>query len=426
MVLLPGEMNSLYNGRVQEGEGKMHHMTRTLQCSVVSLLAVTLALEFCAPARAAVLTPQEPGDVGKSQAELNGYSEARWAELMDNTLNYEEIPDLVHNFNPAITSAWSNLNDSIDLMDTIVDNLKSRQREMADLKQDAQASKDYGNYGYFYMQEMILQKASNTLADSTDKLRRPVTASNRPLRVAERQAASGAKQLMIAYNALLRQRAIVAESVQMYEKLFQDTQLMQVQGLATATDVLKVQSSLLSSQSTLATIDTNLIQLKENLILLCGWKAGADPVIGETPAADLSRINAMDPEADLTRAIANNGSIIDFHHEKHYHSSTAMEARDATEAEMYQNLLTNLKQQYQTILADKAAYEGAVSGLQAAEMTKNAADVQYRLGMLSAANYLGALTQYQQARTQMDTADSTLFQAMETYDWMLAGNASVE
>ena len=103
-----------------------------------------------------------------------------------------------------------------------------------------------------------------------------------------------------------------------------------------------------------------------------------------------------------------------------------MEARDATEAEMYQNLLTNLKQQYQTILADKAAYEGAVSGLQAAEMTKNAADVQYRLGMLSAANYLGALTQYQQARTQMDTADSTLFQAMETYDWMLAGNASVE
>ena len=404
----------------------MHGLTRTLQCSVISLLAVTMALGCCAPARAAVLTPQEPGDVGKSQAELNGYSEARWAELMDNTLNYEEINELVHNFNPAITSAWSNLNDSIDLMDTIVDNLKSRQREMADLKQDAQASKDYGNYGYFYMQEMILQKASNTLADSTDKLRRPVTASNRPLRVAERQAASGAKQLMIAYNALLRQRAIVAESVQMYEKLFQDTQLMQVQGLATATDVLKVQSSLLSSQSTLATIDTNLIQLKENLILLCGWKAGADPVIGETPAADLSRIDAMDPDADLTKAIANNVSIIDFHHEKHDHSSTAMEARDATEAEMYQNLLTNLKQQYQTILADKAAYEGAVSGLQAAEMTKNAADVQYRLGMLSAANYLGALTQYQQARTQMDTADSTLFQAMETYDWMLAGNASVE
>ena len=144
----------------------MHHLTRTLQCSVISLLAVTMALEFCAPARAAVLSAQEPGDVGKSQAELNGYSEARWAELMDNTLNYEEINELVHNFNPALTSAWANLNDNIALMDTIVDNLKSRQREMADQKQDAQASKDYGNYGYFYMQEMILQKASNTLADS--------------------------------------------------------------------------------------------------------------------------------------------------------------------------------------------------------------------------------------------------------------------
>ena len=404
----------------------MHGLTRTLQCSVISLLAVTMALGCCAPARAAVLTPQEPGDVGKSQAELNGYSEARWAELMDNTLNYEEIPDLVHNFNPAIVSAWNNLNDSIDLMETIVDSLKSRERDMSDLKESARASQSQGNYGNYTMQEMILQASYKSISNSVDLMRRPVTATNRPLRQAERLVSNGAKQLMIAYSGLRKQRAIVAESVQMYEKLFQDTQLMQAQGLATATDVLKVQSSLLSAQSGLATIDTNLMQMKENLILLCGWKAGSDPVIGEIPVADLSRISAMNPDADLTKAIANNVSIIDFHHEKHDHSSTAMEARDATEAEMYQNLLTNLKQQYQTILADKAAYEGAVSGLQAAEMTKNAADVQYQLGMLSAANYLGALTQYQQARTQMDTADSTLFQAMETYDWMLAGNASVE
>ena len=59
-------------------------------------------------------------------------------------------------------------------------------------------------------------------------------------------------------------------------------------------------------------------------------------------------------------------------------------------------------------------------------MTKNAADMQYQLGMLSTAQYLGALTQYQSARTTMLTAESTFFQAMETYDWMLNGVSSVE
>ncbi len=404
----------------------MVKMTRTLRCAAVSMLAVVLALQVCTSARAAVTSAQEPGDVGKSQAELNGYSEERWAELMDNTLNYEEIDDLVHNFNPTLTSAWSNLTDNINLMDVIVDNLKSRQRDMKTLKENALTDMDYENYGNYYMQEYYLRLSSNALSKSVDLMRRPVTSSNLALRQADHQVAVGAKQLMIAYNALLKQRAILAESVQMYEKLFLDTQLIQAQGLATATDVLKVQSSLLSAQSNMATIDANLVQLKENLALLCGWKAGSDPVIGETPAADLSRIDAMNPEADLTKAIANNASIISFRHEQHYHSSSSMDARNTSEEEMNQNLLTNLKEQYQTILADKAAYEGAVSGLQAAEMTKNAADLQYQMGMLSTANYLGALTQYQQARTQMDTADSTLFQAMETYDWMLEGNASVE
>ena len=48
------------------------------------------------------------------------------------------------------------------------------------------------------------------------------------------------------------------------------------------------------------------------------------------------------------------------------------------------------------------------------------------MGMLSTAQYLGALTQYQSAKTAMVTASSTFFQAMETYDWMLNGISSVE
>ena len=64
--------------------------------------------------------------------------------------------------------------------------------------------------------------------------------------------------------------------------------------------------------------------------------------------------------------------------------------------------------------------------MSAAEITKKAADMQYELGMLSVANYLGAVTQYEAARTTLLTADANLFQAEENYDWAVAGTASVE
>ena len=102
-------------------------------------LSLIAALSVCAvsPAMAYVTAPRTPEERGMSLAELNGFTEQRWQQLMDNRLEYEEIGDLVHTFNPAIVSAWSNLTDNTQLMDTIVDNLHAGQRDMERLKSNA-------------------------------------------------------------------------------------------------------------------------------------------------------------------------------------------------------------------------------------------------------------------------------------------------
>ena len=87
-------------------------------------LTAALGLSAASPAMAYVTAPRTPEERGKTLAELNGFTEQRWQQLMDNRLEYEEIGDLVHTFNPAIVSAWSNLTDNTQLMDTIVDNLQ--------------------------------------------------------------------------------------------------------------------------------------------------------------------------------------------------------------------------------------------------------------------------------------------------------------
>ena len=389
-------------------------------------LTAALGLSAASPAMAYVTAPRTPEERGKTLAELNGFTEQRWQQLMDNRLEYEEIGDLVHTFNPAIVSAWSNLTDNTKLMDKIVDELDAGQRDMERLKSNARSDGDYEAYGNYAMQEAILKASSKALYNSAEKMKRPVTAQNRPLRAAERQVTSGVQQLMIACGSLMEQRAIVAESAAMYEKLLADANARLAVGMATAADVQSAQTSFLQAQSQLSAIDASAWQLKKNLILLCGWSADADPEIGPVPEPDPARIDGMDPDADLTKAIAHSQDIINFRHEDHSLSTYSKNVRHETEETMNQNLLVNLRTQYQKVLSARESWIAAQSGLQAAELTKNAADLQYQMGMLTTAQYLGALTQYQSAKTAMVTASSTFFQAMETYDWMLNGISSVE
>ena len=389
-------------------------------------ITAVLVLSAASPAMAYVTAPRTPEEQGKSLAELNGFTEQRWQQLMDDRLEYEEIGDLVHTFNPAIVSAWSNLTDNTRLMDTIVDNLHAGQRDMERLKSNAKTDGDFEGYANYYMQEMILKSVAKSMHDSAERMKRPVTAQNRPLRAAERQVTAGVQQLMIACGSLAEQRAIVAESAAMYEKLLADANARLAVGMATAADVQSAQTSYLQAQSQLSAIDASAWQLKKNLILLCGWSADADPEIGPVPEPDPARIEGMDPDADLVKTIAHSQDIINFRHEDHSLSTYSKNVRHETEETMNQNLLVNLRTQYQKVLSAREAWDAARSGLQAAEITKNAADLQYQLGMLSTAQYLGALTQYQSAKTAMLTASSTFFQALETYDWMLNGVSSVE
>ena len=360
-----------------------------------------------------------------SLAELNGYSEERWAALLDNTLNYDEIDDLIHSFNPVVVSAWSNLNDNLKLIASIRDNIKSREREMKN-EEDEARRENRGDASIYAMQSAILNSSAHSMNETVEKMSRAETSTNRPLRQAERQVAGGAKQLMIAYDGLREQIGILRESEAMYQKLLADAEARLAVGMATPADVQQARVTLLSTQSQLGSLETTAESLRKNLILLCGWKEDAQPEISRVPDADVTRIDRMDPETDLKQAIAKNASIIAFHHERHDKSTESMRVRDLTEGQMYDNLLVNLRTQKEKAIADRAALEGAKAGMQAAEMTKNAADLQYQMGMISTAQYLGAVTQYAQARTALLTADSTLFLDLEQYDWMLSGTASVE
>ena len=57
-----------------------------------------------------------PGAAFESEAQKHGYDGETWQRLMDDTLEYEEIQNLVHTFHPEISRAWENYGESVSLL----------------------------------------------------------------------------------------------------------------------------------------------------------------------------------------------------------------------------------------------------------------------------------------------------------------------
>jgi len=388
------------------------------------IAALSFGMAFCS--FAAANSVSEPADTGKSAAELNGYTEERWRQLNDNTLEYGELQDLVHTFNPTVSEAWKSFDSSVSDMSTMIENLQGRKREISDLEKSAKDSGDYSSYANYAMQNIILKKTVSALSDARDLLARPVTQTNRPLRQAEAQVTFGAKNLMIAYQSMEDQRQILSGLVSMDQTLYDNANSHLSAGTGTETDVLSAKANLLSDQVKLSQLTSAQEKIKKQLILMCGWKEDADPVIGEVPASDLSRMENMNPQKDITAAIGNNYTLISFRSADHTKSTASYGARTLSENEMEQNLLNNLTADYNGILSDKTGLEASEAGMAAAQITKNAADKQYELGLITTAQYRGLITSFTGAQSALKTADRTLFQAMETYDAAVAGICSTE
>ena len=80
---------------------------------------------------------------------------------------------------------------------------------------------------------------------------------------------------------------------------------------------------------------------------------------------------------------------------------------------------------YQDVQDKKAAYEAAKTGLEAAELNRAASERQYQLGLMSQVQYVGTQISFYQKKGEKESANLSLLQAMENYDWGVLGFAAV-
>ena len=391
------------------------------QCAIAAVTACMLAVT-AVPAFA--YSPTGPG----ASPEAGRYSEEELARLQDNILEYSEIEGRVREYNPTISQVWKTYEDTRQDYANMVTELESQYQVVKDLADTyTSAGEMTGNPVLIATAKQLKKGYQSTVESMEDTVSQwNDNKSTGSIRSYERQMTAGAQQAMIGYDTIRQNMATLETMVQLYDRQYQMYTRQKELGLATDKDVLSSYTSLLSAQSQLASLSNQADGVRRSLCQLLGYDPDTNPEIRSLPAFDMTRLEGMNLEEDTKKAIGNNYTLISQRTSAAGKTNAKRENRNKILDEGDQKLTIEMQRLYQDVMDKKAAYDAAATGYQAAEASWGAAQRQYQNGLISEIQYIGLQLAYYQKKAALESANLSLWQAMENYDWGITGLAAVE
>ena len=355
----------------------------------------------------------------------SSHSEEEWSKLMDNNLEYSEIEDLVNNFNPSISSAWTSYTANITDLDYSIKDLEIARRELRLLSDNSKEEYDFTNVYLYTAQANALNKVIESMNKAKTSLSK-ISSTNRPIRQAAMQLTNGVKLMFISYDSLLKSEELLNEQLKLYEGMKTAAKAAESSGMSTSAEYTKAQLQADEVKNNLDSLVAGKESLRKSLIMLCGWSEQDTPNIVPITDVDLSKIDTFNPDEDIKKAIGNNFTLIEFRNTKYKKSLGMKESRALSEEQMEANLKTNLNSLYADVQSKKSDYEAAKLSLETADINDNIANVKLQNKMISGVEYQGERLKNLQSRQAFETARMELLKSMEVYEAAVAGMAKVE
>lgn len=354
-------------------------------------------------------------------------SAEEWAQLQDNRIEYGELAGLIEEYNPAVQQNQYDLNQFRKDYGDTKDSASLEYMRLANELRDDIVYPDSGDPGYASMMTAALtaEVQANNLEKLADDNLEDAEIKRLSYEMAKMALVQTAQNNMIGWkiNSLAVRNAEIAK-----ELAATGLSVFEAQagvGMATQVDVLTARQSLQNAEKGLISAQNALSTSKQKLQIMLGWKADADPEMGEIPVADLARIDAMDPAADLERAKENNYTLrINKKKLENANGETDIKTLNSTIADNEARIAVSLRNAYQSVTSARDAYNYAKLSadlkIQSAEQTAQ----MYGLGTASAVTNTQAQLGREQAELSLLQAELQLFQAMEAYDWAVNGLAA--
>lgn len=385
----------------------------------LTVLAVMSSAAYGAPpelpGREETESPAEPA---YTAADNNTVSEER---LRDGIVEYDELGSLIHYGNLSIQQMTETTERMKQNYQEIRDYLKTERDSANGEKQEAKKKNDMESYGEYAALEAVYSSAAKSYNEMIKKLDSHGANKNR-LSV-EKQLTKAAQSLMISWQSVELQKEYLEKTWELYEAMYENTKLQQSAGLAAESQVSAAYQDWNAVETRLSGIKDSQASICQSLCSLLG--ADDTVTLAKIPPVNTEQLTQMDLEEDIQKAIGNNQDII-AERDKKSAGTSSVNKKSRTVDELEEKIKIKMKQLYEEINHKKQEYDAAGTGLEGAGIQWNNAQNQYALGMLSCGEYLREELRYVQKKTEFDSADLALLQALEDYNWAVRGVVTLD
>jgi len=353
----------------------------------------------------------------------DGVTEEQWTRLNDQTVEFNELSNLVRYFNPAVQNITQSISNSISNFQYILDETRGYIR---DLEDDAEELEDSGatDSPEGLAQYNMLNMTVKSLKTSTDSMGRSLNYMNRTnsnVTQAVKTYTYYANQLMINYSSVQSGFSSLQKLVETDTVALESAKISYGLGKVTQSEVLSAQKKLFAAQSSLLSMENTVDNLRRSLCLMTGYSSDSEPNIGTIPQLDMEELSAMDLEADTEKAVRNNYSLISDRHTVSNRTTTGVKSKKDSISESEQTIAVTMQSNYQIVQQAKTAYESAYTAYEMAKLEWGKAERSYQHGLISQNQYLQSQVGFLQAESGLKSTYNDLYLAYVTYRWAVDG-----
>lgn len=343
-----------------------------------------------------------------------------WAKLRDNRIDWDELRDLVHEYNPTVSELWIRFRDNEHDglyhvgISSALEAVEQRYSEASsragtDIEQ-AMADLEY--------QTSSVRTALDSTAQSTDR-----EAARAQIEQTEQTVTETIRKSIITIRSSEEQRKLLALKASHNQSLYEAAVRREAAGQGTALDTLMTKESWEQSALSLQEAETQLKKLRQLLAVNLGWKYDASPELCAVPLPTAEQLSGLHLDTDTKLALQNNLAI---------RISERKQAVSGTDGQVNQ-LGLRIENQKEAVRSDMIsrylAVKQAEGGLSQARLTaQNAAaalqkaERSFSLGAASARDLEQARFAAESAELSVRIAEYSL--ASEYYDY-LAGRDGI-
>ena len=354
------------------------------------------------------------------------YSAEKWATLRDNKLEFDEISDLVHEYNPTVVQ------NEISYKDYLTKNRDDVAQDYYDKANEIYSNISYpdlddANYGNGVAAALRNEQQAKSLMEQGDENTDDQATMRLQYDQAEAKLAKQAQGLMITYWTQYYNLDGQKARVEQAKLSYQSEQNRLAAGMSTQSKVLSAKESVSNAEAALVTAESNLASTKESLCLMLGWGYGADVEIAELAEPDQSKIAAIDVNADIQTALENSYAYrLTKKQLTNARTDSVKEKLTETEKNQRETISNSVKSAYDSLILAQSGYEQAQSALALQEVSMKSADAKLAAGTITKNTYESQKASYTTAQVTAQTQKLSLLQAMNDYDWAVNGLASAE